>query len=218
MSGASAENAGPRAAERRPRPRCSALLTASFILNIGAIAACGRETVDLLPSEQQSRAGAPAHEPGAAGFRPGVDPSGGSPGYGGEAAAASGGWGGVGGDDAFEGGHEVGCLSNPGVCALTEVCDPFTDRCVPPCTSNAVCDFPQVYCDRGICVECFYDRDCAASGLGRHCLAGACFECNDDAECPSNRPVCDRFRYVCGCWDDDDCGPGRTCNWGVCQP
>jgi hypothetical protein len=73
-----------------------------------------------------------------------------------------------------------------------------------------VCDL-----DRGHCVECMGDVDCAATAsLGDHCnvLRGTC-ECADEADCAGNvnGRVCHPSVHACGCITAEDCKEGQEC-------
>ena len=76
-------------------------------------------------------------------------------------------------------------------CAAVDACGQ-----VRPCEGPQDCSGAAPLCDRGACVDCVVDRDCAPSEV---CEAGGCL-------------------LVLGCQDDRDCPGDRACEEQRCQP
>jgi hypothetical protein len=95
----------------------------------------------------------------------------------------------------------------------------FADASRAACEPDAGCgDEPLTpVCDaeRGICVECLAEIDCAREqAFGPRCdeSAGYC-QCADDSECEGNPngPWCNQVVHACTCLLDEDCGGDTTC-------
>jgi len=125
------------------------------------------------------------------------------------------------------------CLVTPVVGGLFAACT-FPDATINPdadCRTDSECvDQGGLLCDdRGLCVMCLQDADCASghcdletSGClecvgdgdcegGQRCATGICVECVGDADCDG---VCSDFRCV-ECADQQDC-PQGLCADEIC--
>ncbi|HLU65647.1 MAG TPA: hypothetical protein VKZ63_05200 [Kofleriaceae bacterium] len=98
----------------------------------------------------------------------------------------------------------------------------WTDAAVVACGegADAGCESvpltPVCSAERGVCVECTSDADCAAraDALGPRCLEdpGYC-QCERDEDCTGNPngPRCHPIARACTCIDDGDCADPTTC-------
>lgn len=174
---------------------------------LGMVMGCG--------SDAQTDGGTPATggslDAGAA--------SGGAAGSGGASGASSGGSGGAsdadGGQDGGAGGAtkpDAGTGGGSGGGANPDGGGvPFA-----PCANSLDCSVGQI-CnrDRGVCVECVIDADCASAEL---CLSNRCRpECESDNTCTPLGMLCNRTVGHCAdCAVDEDCAPSEVCGNGVC--
>jgi hypothetical protein len=194
--------------------------------------ACGRETFDLLPPDEEADARAGDGPVGSGGSAGG--------GFSGSAGGfPTGGHGGYGGYGGYGGRDEPplptpDCPDDPDLacspchtsrdCVLGTLCDTFRHYCAPYCDDETVfCNEPSVpACDRDrhLCVECTIPTHC---GGMLKCMRGKCEpgtppECFSNSQCTNpSQPVC--VDYFCRpCFNDEQCGPGMHCDMsGRCE-
>ena len=174
-----------------------------------ALGGCDKETIDLLPPPGQdaSLAGQPA-----TGFSFGGAGGTGMGGY--HAFSSSGGS----TDNPWSPGLEGSPCQTAGDCIPGLVCEPFSGRCVVPCTTPDDCEGDHPLCDRqngsvGRCVDCLSNLDCEQSFTGSICLAGSCVQCVSDGDCEEPNAHCDRSFFICRhCLTDDHCPEPYHCD------
>jgi outer membrane exchange protein TraA len=125
----------------------------------------------------------------------------------------------------------VECTSDT-ECSDGKRCDVANGRCVETvaeCNTSERCGSQCVKCpsdrpmclDGQVCVECRSDLEC---GDGKFCVSGECASCTTDKRCgtrceacPGEQPFCltdgtARGSSCVGCLQNEDCGPGGTCD------
>ena len=125
----------------------------------------------------------------------------------------------------------VECTSDT-ECSDGKRCDVANGRCVEQvaeCNTSERCGSQCVKCpsdrpmclDGQVCVECRSDLEC---GDGKFCVSGECASCTTDKRCgtrceacPGDQPFCltdgtARGSSCVGCLQNEDCGPGGTCD------
>jgi hypothetical protein len=86
--------------------------------------------------------------------------------------------------------------------------------CTAPCTSDADCagNIYETVCDPAQgCVECVTSADCKGSHTTGVTCSNTFCRCSADQECAGNLNGTRCIGKVCGCGEDADCLPGRTC-------
>ena len=100
------------------------------------------------------------------------------------------------------------CASLRDLCALQQ--DPTSEACVRYRTQCG-CETGAVDCERGSCVfRCSADKECTAAGAGRHCTGGKCVQCALDTDCGGGKQ-CVNGGCQPGCTNDGDCGGFDRC-------
>jgi formylglycine-generating enzyme required for sulfatase activity len=115
-----------------------------------------------------------------------------------------------------------GCGGTCGECLDGWECQGGTCIDLPtPCNSSKDCELDEV-CDKdkGICVQCIVDDDCAddqmCTALGE-CLPAVA--CESDKTCKDLGLVCDKVKGVCvECLSDVDCLDAQFCSSQLCLP
>jgi hypothetical protein len=87
------------------------------------------------------------------------------------------------------------------------------------CSDDNDCPADASVCQRGVCIRCATDPDCAAATGGRVCriATGRCVDCVMDIDCPASRPRCDTSTDTCvRCLANSDCGFESFCVKRAC--
>ena len=102
-------------------------------------------------------------------------------------------------------------------CPSGQTCE-RTGHCVGTCLAGQPCPAENPICDdRGICVRCRANADCAAPTAFCNVSTGQCVACLQGGQCPMSKPRCDPYRNVCvGCLSSADCSFGTEHH--VCNP
>lgn len=94
-------------------------------------------------------------------------------------------------------------------------CDRGGHECIAMCDDTDDCPWSGQRCERGACIRCDEDEECAATPATPRCMPGGarCVECVTDAECAPETPHCDPVSYECvACRDSRDCSPETACD------